>query len=75
MEREEVLVVLREKAVAVLGVNGIAEDLPLAGVDSLALVELAMDLEDTCGIELTEADVSGAGTIGELVDVVVAKAT
>ena len=73
MERGEVLRVLREKAAVVLGVEDIAETAPLAQFDSLALVELVMDLEDALGIELPEQDVASAGTVGALVDLAVAK--
>lgn len=64
---------MREKAGIVLGLEQLAEDLPLASLDSLALVELAMDVEDACGIELSEVDVRVAATVGGLVDLVVAK--
>ena len=69
----EVLAVVREKAGIVLGVEQIAEDLLLASLDSLALVELAMDVEDAFGVDLTEADFRVVATVGGLVDVVVAK--
>jgi acyl carrier protein len=77
MERDEVLAVLREKAAALMGVDDLAEDASFTGqgVDSLAVVELVMDLEDAFGIELAEDEVVGAATVGALVDVVVGKAS
>jgi acyl carrier protein len=67
MEREEVQQVLREKALEVLG----TED--LAGADSLAVVELVMDLEDAFGVELPEQEVVSAATLADLADVVLAR--
>lgn len=67
MEREEVQQVLREKALEVLG----TED--LAGADSLAVVELVMDLEDAFGVELPEQQVVSAATLADLADVVLAR--
>ncbi|MCW2600873.1 MAG: Phosphopantetheine attachment site [Frankiales bacterium] len=69
------LAVLREKASAVLGVEDLAEDESFTGrgVDSLAVVELVMDLEDAFGIELGEEEVAAAATVGALADVVVGK--
>ena len=64
---------MRDKATLVLGVENISEELPLVDVDSLALVELVMDLEDAYGIDLSEAEVAGAGTVGGLVDLVLAR--
>ena len=42
------------------------EDTDLDAMDSLDVVELAMDLEDATGRVLTEADVHG--TLGDLLD-------
>ncbi len=75
MERSEVLQVMREKAEQLLEVapedlqesTSFADDLH---VESLTLVEYAMDLEDALGIELDEQDVSGLGTIGQYLDVI-----
>jgi len=77
MERDEVLAVLREKVSEVMGLHDLGEDESFTGrgVDSLAVVELVMDLEDAFGIELTEDEVVGAPTVGALVDVVLGKAT
>jgi acyl carrier protein len=69
VERSEVLQVLREKAREVLGSE--VED--LAAADSLAVVELVMDVEDAFGVELSEAEVGAAGTLADLADLVLAK--
>jgi acyl carrier protein len=75
MGRDEVLAVLQEKATESLGIEGLLESDTFSGrgVDSLAVIELVMDLEDAFGIELSEQDVQGAADVGGLVDVVVAK--
>lgn len=78
MERAEVLQVLREKAVEMLEVEAdqvqedksFVEDLQ---VDSLSLVELTMELEDTFGVELPEEELADVKTIGAFVDVILAK--
>ena len=44
-------------------------------VDSLDLVELAQVVEDEFGVELTGEDVKDLKTIGEAIDLVVAKAS
>ena len=72
------LQVLRDKAVAVLEVEAdqVQEDKSFVAdlqVDSLSLVELTMDLEDTFGIELPEEELVDVKTIGAFVDVLVAK--
>jgi len=78
MTRDEVLQVLRDKAVEMLEVEGDAvqedksfvEDLK---VDSLSLVEYTMDLEDELGIDLPEEELVDVTTIGAFVDVIEAK--
>ena len=75
MTRDEVLQVLRDKAVDMLEVDADAvqedksfvEDLK---VDSLSLVEYTMDLEDELGIELPEEELTDVKTIGAFVDVI-----
>ena len=75
MTRDEVLQVLRDKAVDMLEVDAEAvqedksfvEDLK---VDSLSLVEYTMDLEDELGIELPEEELTDVKTIGAFVDVI-----
>ena len=42
-------------------------------VDSLSLVELTMELEDTFGVELPEEELVDVKTIGAFVDVILAK--
>ena len=43
----------------------VTEDSPLDALDSLAVIELVMDLEDALGIEVSEGEVTG--TLGDLV--------
>ena len=78
MERAEVLQVLREKAVEMLEVEAdqVQEDKSFVDdlqVDSLSLVELTMELEDTLGVELPEEELADVTTIGAFVDVILAK--
>ena len=78
MERAEVLQVLREKAVEMLEVEAdqVQEDKSFVDdlqVDSLSLVELTMELEDTLGVELPEEELADVTTIGGFVDVILAK--
>jgi acyl carrier protein len=78
MERAEVLQVLRDKAVDLLEVapDDVQEDKSFVAdlqVDSLSLVELTMDLEDSFGIELPEEELLDVKTIGAFVDVILAK--
>jgi acyl carrier protein len=78
MEREEVVVALREVAVDVLSVDPDAvvegarfkEDLD---ADSLDLVELVMGLEERFDISVPEEDLEGVATVGNAVDLVLAK--
>ena len=78
MTRDEVLQVLRDKAVEMLEVEADAvqedksfvEDLK---VDSLSLVEYTMDLEDELGVDLPEEELVDVKTIGAFVDVIEAK--
>jgi acyl carrier protein len=78
MEREEVVVALREVAVDVLSVDPDAvveearfkEDLD---ADSLDLVELVMGLEERFDIEVPEDDLEGVTTVGHALDLVLAK--
>ena len=78
MERAEVVQVLRDKAVEMLEVDAdaVQEDKSFVDdleVDSLSLVELTMELEDTLGIELPEEELEDVKTIGAFVDVIFAK--
>ncbi len=75
MGRDEVLAVVRDKAVELLDVapaaveetTRFADDL---GLDSLSLVEWTLVLEDTFDVELPEEEVTAVATIGGLVDLV-----
>lgn len=78
MRREQVLAVVRDKAVELLDVapeaveetTSFADDL---GLDSLSLVEWTLVLEDTFDIELPEEEVTAVATIGGLVDLVLSQ--
>ena len=78
MERDEVLSALREVAVEVLSVEpdsvveeaSFKEDLD---ADSLDLVELVMGLEERFDISVPEEDLENVGTVGQAVDLVLAK--
>ncbi|MCW2545006.1 MAG: hypothetical protein JWM40_2558 [Frankiales bacterium] len=59
MERAEVLLLVQEK------LPGSMEETPLSELDSLAVIELVMDLEDALGVEVVEAEVTG--TVGDLI--------
>jgi len=73
--RDEVVAVLLERAAERLQAPDLGEDDLLAGhgVDSLALVEWALDVEEAVGVVLTEADLVGAPTVGGLADVILAR--
>ena len=78
MEREEAVAALREVAVEVLSVDPATvvegarfkEDLD---ADSLDLVELVMGLEERFDISVPEEDLENVGTVGDAVDLVMAK--
>jgi acyl carrier protein len=78
MERDEALAALREVAVEVLSVEPevvtyearFKEDLD---ADSLDLVELVMGLEERFDISVPEEDLDGVVTVGQAVDMVLAK--
>lgn len=40
------------------------------GLDSLDMVELSMDLEETFGLVINQADIAGIKTLGQAVDFV-----
>ena len=79
MEREVALDAIREVAVEVLSVDPaavvesarFAEDLD---ADSLDLVELVMGLEEKFDVSIPEEDLEGVATVGNAVDLVLAKA-
>jgi acyl carrier protein len=78
MDRSAALDTIREVAVEVLSVEPDAvteqarfkEDLD---ADSLDLVELVMGLEERFDIEVPEEDLEGVTTVGQAVDLVLAK--
>jgi acyl carrier protein len=80
MERDEALTAIREVAVEVLSVQPeavveaarFAEDLD---ADSLDLVELVMGLEERFEVSIPEEDLEGVATVGDAVDLVLAKAS
>jgi acyl carrier protein len=78
MDREQVLKVLREAAVEVLGVD--AEQVTLEAsfkddldADSLDLVELVMALEGELDVKIEEEELEGITTVGAAVDLVMTK--
>jgi acyl carrier protein len=79
MERSEALAAIAEVAVEVLDVEEsqisesarFKEDLE---ADSLDLVELVMGLEERFDIEVPEEDLEDVTTVGQAVDLVLAKA-
>jgi len=79
MERDAALIAIREVAVEVLSVQPdtvvetarFAEDLD---ADSLDLVELVMGLEERFDVAIPEEDLEGVATVGDAVDLVLAKA-
>ena len=78
MDREQVLKVLREAAVEVLGVDAdqvtmeasFKDDLD---ADSLDLVELVMALEGELDVKIEEEELEGITTVGAAVDLVMTK--
>ena len=78
MERDEALSALREVAVDVLSVepDAVVEDAKFKedlDADSLDLVELVMGLEERFDISVPEEDLENVGTVGQAVDLVMAK--
>lgn len=78
MQREEILSALRDIAVEVLGADPAAvvesasfkDDLE---ADSLDLVEVVMAVEERFDIAIPEDDLATIGTVGQAIDVVLAK--
>jgi acyl carrier protein len=78
MDRAEALVTIKEVAAEVLSVDPdlvtetarFKEDLD---ADSLDLVELVMGLEERFDISVPEEDLENVGTVGQAVDLVLAK--
>jgi acyl carrier protein len=75
MDRAQVLELLVAKAAELLDAPDLGEEDSFAGrgVDSLAVVEWVMDVEDATGVELTEAEVLAVPSLGALADVILAK--
>ena len=74
MDRAEVVSLLQGKAVELLGAELAETDAFMGkGIDSLAVVEWVMDVEDALGVELTETEVLAVPSLGALADVIVAK--
>jgi acyl carrier protein len=74
VDRAEVVSLLQSKAVELLGAELTEADAFVGqGIDSLAVVEYGMDVEDACAVELTEAEVLAVPDLGGLADVIVAK--
>lgn len=78
MQREEIISALRQIAVDVLGAEPDAvtetasfkDDLE---ADSLDLVEVVMAVEERFDIAIPEEDLATIGTVGDAIDVVMAK--
>ena len=80
VERQAVLELVRDQAVLLLDVGReeLTEDVAFVddlGVDSLALIEFAMAVEDALGITLAEDEVAGTRRLGEFVDLATRKTT
>jgi acyl carrier protein len=79
MNRDDALAALRTAAVEVLSVQpeqvvetaSFADDLE---ADSLDLVELVMQLEDSLDVKIEEDDLSEVKTVGDAVDLILASA-
>ena len=79
MNRDDALSALRTAAVEVLSVKpeqvtesaSFADDLE---ADSLDLVELVMQLEDSLDVKIEEDDLSGVTTVSDAVDLILAAA-
>lgn len=72
------LTVVRAQAVQLLDLelDQLTEDVAFVddlGVDSLALIEFAMAVEDALGIALPEDDLASVTRLGEFVDLAVTK--
>jgi acyl carrier protein len=80
MDRSEIFTAVSESAVELLKVEPgqVTEDATFGddlGADSLDLTELVMALEDRFDIEVPEDDLENVRTIGDAVDLVLAKVT
>jgi acyl carrier protein len=78
MQREEILSALRQIAVDVLGSepDSVTESASFKDdldADSLDLVEVVMAVEERFDIAIPEEDLATLGTVGQAIDVVMAK--
>lgn len=78
VQRPEILVVVRQVAGELLDVlpESLTDDTHFVddlAVDSLALVEYAMALEDALSVRLSEDELAGVVTVGQLVDLLARK--
>lgn len=78
VQRPEILVVVRQVAGELLDVApaSLTDDTHFVddlAVDSLALVEYAMALEDALSVRLSEDELSDVVTVGQLVDLLARK--
>ena len=78
MERDQVMVTMREVAPEVLGVepDAVVEEASFKDdldADSLDLVELVMGLEERLDVTIPEEELSDIRTVGQAVDLVMAK--
>ncbi len=77
MDRDQVRRAVVDTAVVLLEIDGAGLDertrFADLGVDSLALVEYALALEDVFDVEIPEEEVAELTTVGLLVDSLVAK--
>jgi len=74
VDRAEVVSLLQLKAQELLGRElGETDAFRGDGIDSLAVVELVMDVEDALGVELSESEVLAVPDLGGLADVIVSK--
>jgi acyl carrier protein len=78
MDRDQVMATMREVAPEVLGVepDAVVEEASFKDdldADSLDLVELVMGLEERLDITIPEEELSDIKTVGQAVDLVVAK--
>ena len=76
MERAAVLETVLERARERLGAPELGPDDAFhgLGVDSLAVVELALDLEEATGVQLSEDDVARSATLGQLAELLADRA-
>ena len=78
MDRDDVLVVVRQQAVTLLDLapEQLTEQVAFVddlGVDSLALIEFTMAVEDVLGITLPEEEIASVTRLGAFVDLATAK--